>query len=309
MIESTEPIDKIKNYFKSLPEGGIGHILVPFPAKQQKTYQFAYDLKIGDIVTYYANSKGNHIFIQKRVPHKKPHHSVIVPVWNRKNIVKECLRRIRKYSKDYELIIVDNGSADGIEEICRKVADKYIRNKYNRGYPVALNQGIKVSEGEYITLISSDVLIFENYLDYLEDCFWDKDNVAFAFPSNLQPPVSQEHVNQLVEEWEEKNPYTGEWLGYMFMTKRDIYEKFGFFNESFEYGMFEDRVMWKKVRDSGMNLMTTRKCWAFHCANMSWRHLYDHQEIFERNKLKYNKLYNENIQKDTDFNVKLGTPI
>ena len=51
--------------------------------------------------------------------------SVILPVYNRKTVVEECVQSVRAQSyPDFEIIMVDDGSADGSLEICRKLAQE-----------------------------------------------------------------------------------------------------------------------------------------------------------------------------------------
>jgi glycosyltransferase involved in cell wall biosynthesis len=87
--------------------------------------------------------------------------SVILPVYNRKYILERTLNSlIRQTFKDYELIIVDDGSTDKVEEIIFSYLEKYQNFKYishsNRGVALSRNAGILISQGTYITFIDSD---------------------------------------------------------------------------------------------------------------------------------------------------------
>ena len=87
--------------------------------------------------------------------------SVIVPVYNTKKYLKQCINSILKQSlKDIEIVCIDDGSTDGSSRILDRFAlkDKRVRviHKKNTGYGDTLNTGIKVSKGKYIGIIDSD---------------------------------------------------------------------------------------------------------------------------------------------------------
>ncbi|MFQ6803468.1 MAG: glycosyltransferase family 2 protein [Lachnospiraceae bacterium] len=87
--------------------------------------------------------------------------SVIVPVYNVKEYLEECIRSIINQTyEDLEIILVDDGSTDGSSEICDEYAarDKRIRiiHKENGGLSSARNVGINHANGLYISFVDSD---------------------------------------------------------------------------------------------------------------------------------------------------------
>ena len=87
--------------------------------------------------------------------------SIILPVYNRKYIIERALNSlINQTFKNYELIIVDDGSTDKVEEIILPYLKRYQNFKYishsNRGVALSRNAGILISRGVYITFIDSD---------------------------------------------------------------------------------------------------------------------------------------------------------
>lgn len=85
--------------------------------------------------------------------------SIIIPTYNRAHFLKEAINSVLSQTyKNWELIIVDDGSTDNTSEVVRGFADKrivYLKQE-NMGAPVARNRGIKESKGEYIAFLDSD---------------------------------------------------------------------------------------------------------------------------------------------------------
>ena len=96
--------------------------------------------------------------------------SVIMPVYNGEKFVEKSINSVLKQTyKNFELIIINDGSTDNTEEICLKYAKKDRRIKYfkikNSGPSGARNKGIELSTGKYIMFIDSDDLYMENILE------------------------------------------------------------------------------------------------------------------------------------------------
>lgn len=92
--------------------------------------------------------------------------SIVIVSFNTKKLLKESLKSVVNSTKDieYEIIVVDNASADGSVGMVENLAKKkkfvrLIKNKKNLGFGAANNQAIKVSKGKYILLLNSDTVI------------------------------------------------------------------------------------------------------------------------------------------------------
>jgi len=94
--------------------------------------------------------------------------SVIVPVYNRKKYIRQCVNSILAQSyKNFEIILVDDGSYDGTSKICDLYAERYPNVKAihqkNEGVSKARNTGIRNASGQYCIFIDSDDHIPPNY--------------------------------------------------------------------------------------------------------------------------------------------------
>lgn len=96
-----------------------------------------------------------------------PKASIIILNWNGKHLLKECLDSVFAQSfKEFEVILVDNGSADGSVEFVKKNYPKarVIAEKQNVGFAEGNNIGIKASKGEYAVLLNNDTRAHKSWL-------------------------------------------------------------------------------------------------------------------------------------------------
>lgn len=98
--------------------------------------------------------------------------SVIVPVYNAEKYLIDTIQSILKQTyKNFELILIDDGSKDNSSEMCDLIAEKDDRvvviHKENHGVSAARNTGIDRARGEYICFIDSDDYVEEDMLECL----------------------------------------------------------------------------------------------------------------------------------------------
>lgn len=99
-----------------------------------------------------------------------PKATVIIPTYNRSNLVREAVESVlRQTFTDFELIVVDDGSTDDTREVIGNIMDDRIRYCYkpNGGGGSARNRGLIESQGEYIAFLDHDDLWLENYLSIM----------------------------------------------------------------------------------------------------------------------------------------------
>lgn len=95
--------------------------------------------------------------------------SIIMPIYNKSKYLGNILDSIKRQEfKDFECILVDDGSTDGSQLICDNYSendDRFITiHKSNSGVSDARNVGLKKSKGKYITFIDADDSIESDYL-------------------------------------------------------------------------------------------------------------------------------------------------
>jgi len=97
--------------------------------------------------------------------------SVVIPTFNRAEILAECLVALTKQDlprQDFEIIVVDDGSKDETQKVLENFAAKHKNFRFfqqkNRGQGVARNFGIEQAKGNIIVLIGDDIIVRENFL-------------------------------------------------------------------------------------------------------------------------------------------------
>lgn len=174
--------------------------------------------------------------------------SVVVPVYNVKEYLIDCLNSIKNQTyASMEIILVDDGSTDGSAQICDEFEQEDERisviHKKNGGLSEARNVGLNASKGEYIIFIDSDDLISEKMLEEMVKCIKisNIDIVACAFKTfedinevsyieNSNNDISMVEGRELVQRL-----YKGEYNSIGFTAWNKLYKKSLFQKNGIEY--------------------------------------------------------------------------
>jgi glycosyltransferase involved in cell wall biosynthesis len=123
--------------------------------------------------------------------------SIIIPVYNQADKIIKTLASIAKQSyRDFEVIIVNDGSSDGVENICaaylkKLQADPLSTNNYlflnqeNKGAPAARNRGRLEAKGDYLFFCDADAVLKERALEALLAALQANLSVSYAYSSFL----------------------------------------------------------------------------------------------------------------------------
>ena len=94
--------------------------------------------------------------------------SIVIPIYNAEATLRRCLDSlVGQQFSDYELLLINDGSTDDSDAICRKYANTYSCVRYfakeNGGVSSARNLGLEQAKGEYILFVDSDDYVADNY--------------------------------------------------------------------------------------------------------------------------------------------------
>ena len=117
--------------------------------------------------------------------------SIIIPVFNRPDEVDELLESLCQQTvKDFEVLIIEDGSVKPCKDVCDKYAnvlDLHYYAKETSGPGQSRNYGAERSNGEYVIILDSDVVLPVGYLQAVEDELKQKPCEAFGGPDSAHP--------------------------------------------------------------------------------------------------------------------------
>ena len=121
-------------------------------------------------------------------------YSFIIPVYNRPDEVDELLDSLTRQSfRDFEVVVVEDGSAVPCKEVVEQYADRlsvHYYNKENSGPGQTRNYGVERAHGEYMLILDSDCIIPENYLKEVETELQREKADAFGGPDRAHESFS-----------------------------------------------------------------------------------------------------------------------
>ena len=117
--------------------------------------------------------------------------SILIPVYNRPQEVDELLESLcHQTTKDFEVIVVEDGSTEKCDKVCEKYADRLPIHYYfkpNSGPGPSRNYGAEHSQGEWLIILDSDVIVPEDYLENIEKELDREPCDAFGGPDRAHP--------------------------------------------------------------------------------------------------------------------------
>lgn len=165
--------------------------------------------------------------------------SIIVPIYNVEKYLEKCLSSIQnQLYRDFECILVDDGSTDNSAKICDLYVKKdrrfRVTHKLNGGIVSARQTGAELASGEYVVCIDGDDWIQDNYLLQFASVI-DKYNPDIVC-CGAKWYYTQEHIEDRILNIEEG-----------FYSKRRIEEEIYPFLIHDEYGKYFPPSLWAKA--------------------------------------------------------------
>jgi len=181
--------------------------------------------------------------------------SVIIPTYNHKKFISETIQSVLDQTfRDFEIIIIDDGSTDGTADVVKLFSDDRIKYIYqtNCGRSYARNHALNIACGRYITFLDSDDLYLLNKLE-LQVAFLDAypefgmvytsaycmDEAGALLSDSYKATVS----GQIYKDIAFYVPVTITLP--TVMARREVFDKVGGFDEKME--RFEDTDMWRRI--------------------------------------------------------------
>ena len=217
--------------------------------------------------------------------------SIIIPVFNKIELTLQCLNSLNEINSQniFEVIVVDNNSTDGTNEILNKVKDslkyelKIIQNSSNLGFAKANNIGIKSAKYDNILFLNNDTIAEIDFLNKPVEILNSK-NIGAVGIKLLYPDRLIQHAglafggNKLAQHI--FNFYPSHYppanfskevsaiTGACFFIKKSLFEKLGGFDEAFINGQ-EDIDLCMKIKSLGLKIWYSPDAWIYHLESQS----------------------------------------
>lgn len=171
--------------------------------------------------------------------------SVIIPVKNGSNYIKEAIENILAQKMNVEIIVVDDCSEDNTVEIANSLGCKVISHETSKGQIAGKNTGLREAKGKYILFHDHDDVMKDGALKRLYDEI-TSDSSIFAVEAKVQdlysPDLSEEEKKHTKIRPE---AYYGLFTGAI-LIKKEVFDKIGLFNETMHTG---EIIEWQSKMD------------------------------------------------------------
>jgi len=123
--------------------------------------------------------------------------SIIIPVYNDRDNLARCLDALEKSRfRDYQLIVVDDGSTDGSGEVAKSRADHFIRLDRNMGQSGARNHGVRHANADLLFFLDADIMVEVDTLDQILGEFAANPGISALFCSYQSDTPPRNFVSQ-----------------------------------------------------------------------------------------------------------------
>lgn len=219
---------------------------------------------------------------------REPLVSIVLPVYNGERFlgisIESCLKQTYK---NWELLIIDDGSSDGSEEIARDYSRKdsrirYYRNPENLKLPKTLNRGFSLVKGDYLTWTSDDNYYRPEAIEKMVSAL-GKTGAGFTFTacSIIDEYGVTVSVNRAPKDYHHAI-WDYDFVGACFLYTREVYETIG----DYDSDMFlcEDYDYWLRIFACFNVEYIDEDLYAYrqHGGALSQTHRYEQYEMLER---------------------------
>lgn len=218
---------------------------------------------------------------------KEPLVSLVIPSYNGKDLAVGLIESVKKVTyKNFEIILVDNGSVDGTYEHVKKYYPyvKAVKIEKNRGFAGGMNFGIKHSKGDYIVVMNNDMTVRPNWLTELvkvgesdktigiAGSAYTEKNIGFVrlgykesgkIILNFKPvDVHKEKLDELPNVIEVDNTFG--------LTRKEVLNKIGLFDEKY-FIYWEEVDLCYRARKAGYQVVATPRATVYHAGSQTMK--------------------------------------
>jgi len=229
--------------------------------------------------------------------------SIIIVNYRTPELAAAGLRSIFKHcaGDSYEIIVIDNNSADGSVELLEKEFGskiKLIKNSQNLGFARANNQGARVAGGEHLLFLNSDTLLTADILTPAAKLFFADESIGIISPRLLSPSGTPQNgaygkfptlAGLIAQTNKREMPIADgakilgiDWVsGCALMIRHDLFKKIGGWDEKF-FLYFEDVDLCRRVWQENKKVIVDLRLSLIHFGGRSLKKNNDRRRYYYR---------------------------
>ena len=270
-----------------------------------------------NILRAWLSAKQSNFFAQRTPPSWytpiKDKVSIVIPVWNNLQLVKQCVQSIFTFTlHPFEVILVDNASHEPISLWAEPMASKhenitYVRNAINHGFPQGCNIGIAHATGDHILLLNSDTLVTPYWLSMLTaglrdenvglvsgmSCNIGLEDQCIEAPSYRNPKELVRFAQQQSTAHHGHQTQTTLVVFLLVLIRGALKDKVGGLDPIFSFGNCEDSDYCFRAHRAGFKALIMRDVYIDHVGSAS----------FQKQSFSYEQLIHQNIQYAVGKNI------
>jgi len=236
--------------------------------------------------------------------------SVIIPVYNGRKTLGDCLKSVFKSSYPaFECIVVDDHSTDNTVEIAESFDVKIIRIGSQGGAAHARNRGAEAAQGDVLLFVDADVTIYPDSLNKVAKAFEEHPAISALFGSYDDQPGHPNFFSQYKNLFHHYIHQTSRedastfWSGFGAIKKEVFYAVGGFDQNKYSNPCIEDIEMGSRLKKMGYRILLYKHLQVKHLKHYSFINLLK-SDLFDR-AIPWTTMMLTNKQFASDLNLKL----
>lgn len=254
--------------------------------------------------------------------------SIVIPAHNQLDYCRQCIESIRRSTDyPYRLILVDNGSTDGVEQYFDRVPGATVVHAgRNAGFPAGANLGLAHVQGHAL-LLNSDTVVPRGWLGRLVAALDRDPRIGLVGPMSNCVSGAQyiegldlnsiEAIDAYSERLARKNAGNlldcDRLVGFCLLIRDTALRDVGLLDESFGIGNFEDDDYCLRVRRAGYRVCIAQDCFVFHYGSRTFQALgfgaREYRDLLARNEARFRekwKLKDDSIAHALQVSIQLN---
>jgi GT2 family glycosyltransferase len=204
---------------------------------------------------------------------------IIIPTYNQSKYTIKCLKSIKKYTKNYKIIWIDNGSIDyernEVEYFLKEEKIPYTACflKANLGFVLAINQGMRIANSDNVYLLNNDTEVCKNWCEGMEQSHFDIVGPVTDNKSQWQYYKNFTYIKSLTIG--ATNPLSF----FCVLLRRKVIDKIGFLSPDYGFGFGDDDDYCARAKMNGFKIGIIKNVLIKHNFRTTFKSIYSREEI------------------------------